>query len=80
MGQISWSPESQSSKPKIGSPNMGMSPILSENSEQVLDYLLNSVGKSEAFAIVGKEVKVQAVDNNAKKDLGILHLQAITRH
>jgi hypothetical protein len=58
----------------MGSPNMGMSPILSENSEQVPDYLLNGAGKSEAFAIVGEEVKVQAVNNNAKKDLGILHL------
>jgi hypothetical protein len=59
---------------------MGMSPILSENSEQVLDYLLNGAGKSEVFAAVGKEVKVQAVNNNAKKDLGILHLQVVTRH
>jgi hypothetical protein len=38
------------------------------------------MGKSKAFAIVGKEVKVQAIDNNAKKDLGILYLQAVTRH
>jgi hypothetical protein len=59
---------------------MGMSPILSKNSEQVPDYLLNGVGKSEAFAAVGEEVKVQAVDNNAKKDLGILYLQVVTRH
>jgi hypothetical protein len=58
---------------------MGISPILSENSEQVPDYLLNGAGKSEAFATVGKEVKVQAVNNNAKKDLGILYLQAVTR-
>jgi hypothetical protein len=58
---------------------MGMSPILSENSEQVPDYLLDGAGKSEAFAAVGEEVKVQAVNNNAKKDLGILHLQAVTR-
>jgi hypothetical protein len=63
----------------MGSPNMGMSPILSKNSEQVPDYLLDGMGKSEAFAAVGEEVKVQAVDNNAKKDLGILHLQAVTR-
>jgi hypothetical protein len=80
MGQTSWSLESRSSKPKMGSPNMGMSPILSKNSEQVPDYLLDGAGKSEAFTAVGKEVKVQAVDNNAKKDLGILHLQAVTRH
>jgi hypothetical protein len=64
----------------MGSPNIGISPILSENSEQVPDYLLNGVGKSKAFATVGKEVKVQAVNNNAKKDLGILYLQAVTRH
>jgi hypothetical protein len=64
----------------MGSPNMGISPILSENSEQVLDYLLNGAGKSEAFTAVDKEVKVQAINNNAKKDLGILHLQAVTRH
>jgi hypothetical protein len=59
---------------------MGISPILSENSEQVPDYLLNGAGKSEAFAAVGKEVKVQAVNNNAKKDLGILYLQVVIRH
>jgi hypothetical protein len=64
----------------MGSPNIGISLILSENSEQVLDYLLNGMGKSEAFAAVDKEVKVQAINNNAKKDLGILHLQAVTRH
>jgi hypothetical protein len=64
----------------MGSPNMGISPILSKNLEQVPDYLLDSAGKSEAFAIVGEEVKVQAINNNAKKDLGILHLQAVTRH
>jgi hypothetical protein len=42
----------------MGNPNMGISPILSKNSEQVPDYLLNGIGKSKAFAVVGKEVKV----------------------
>jgi hypothetical protein len=32
------------------------------------------MGKSEAFTTVGKKVKVQAVNINAKKDLGILYL------
>jgi hypothetical protein len=68
----------------------GMSPITGENSEDnglptnieetlTPEFLLNGAGKSEALAAVGKVKEVQAVNNNTKKDLGILHLQAVTR-
>jgi hypothetical protein len=38
------------------------------------------MGKSKALAIVSKVQEVQAVNDNAKRDLGKLHLQAVTRH
>jgi hypothetical protein len=74
----------KSSKPKMGS-TKGMSPITGENSEDnglpanmeeilTLDFLLNGIGKSEILTTVGKVKEVQAVNNNAEKDLGILHL------
>jgi hypothetical protein len=76
-------------KPKMGS-TKGMSPITGENSEDdglpanieetpTLEFLLNGAGKSEVLAAVGEVKEVQAVNNNAKKDLGILCLQAVTR-
>jgi hypothetical protein len=80
----------ENSKPKMGS-TKGMSPITGENSEDnglpanmeetsTPEFLLNSVGKSEALAAVGEVKEVQAVNDNAEKDLGILCLQAVTRH
>jgi hypothetical protein len=74
----------KSLKPKMGS-TKGMSPITGENSEDnglptnieetlTLEFLLNGAGKSEALAAVGKVKEVQAINNDAEKDLGILHL------
>jgi hypothetical protein len=77
-------------KPKMGS-TKGISPITGKNSEDnglpanmeetsTPEFLLNGAGKSEALTTVGKVKEVQAVNNDAEKDLGILHLQAVTRH
>jgi hypothetical protein len=41
--------------------------------------LLNGAGRSEALTIVSEIQEVQAVNNDAKRDLGKLHLQAVTR-
>jgi hypothetical protein len=82
--------EKQSLKPKMGS-TKGMSPIIGKNLEDnglpanmeetlIPDFLLNGAGKSEALTIVGEVKEVQAVNNDAEKDLGILYLQAVTRH
>jgi hypothetical protein len=79
----------ENSKPKMGS-TKGISPITGENSEDnglptnmeetlTLEFLLNGAGKSEALAVVGKVKEVQAVNDDAEKDLGILHLQVVTR-
>jgi hypothetical protein len=46
----------------------------------VPDCLLNGAGRSEALTTVSKIQEVQAVNNDAKRDLGKLHLQAVTRH
>jgi hypothetical protein len=81
--------EKQSSKPKMGS-TKGMSPITGENSEDdglpanmeetlTPEFLFNGTGKSEVLAAVGKVKEVQAINNDAKKDLGILCLQVVTR-
>jgi hypothetical protein len=80
----------ESSRPRMGS-TKGMSPIIGENSEdnglptnmeEILtpDFLLDGAGKSEALTAVDKVKEVQAVNNDAEKDLGILRLQAVTRH
>jgi hypothetical protein len=45
-----------------------------------LDFLLNSAGKSEALTAVGEVKEVQAINDDTEKDLGILHLQVVTRH
>jgi hypothetical protein len=45
----------------------------------VPDHLFNSVGRSEALTAVSKIQEVQAINNDAKRDLGKLHLQAVTR-
>jgi hypothetical protein len=45
----------------------------------VLDCLLDGAGRSEALTTVSKIQEVQAVNNDAKRDLGKLHLQAVTR-
>jgi hypothetical protein len=45
----------------------------------VLDHLLNGAGRSEALAIVSEIQEVQAVNDDAKRDLGKLRLQAVTR-
>jgi hypothetical protein len=69
----------------------GMSPITGENSEDnglpanieetlTLGFLLNNAGKSEVLTAVGEVKEVQAINNDTKKDLGILCLQAVTRH
>jgi hypothetical protein len=69
----------------------GMSPITGKNSEDdglpanmeetsIPDFLFDGVGKSEALAVVGKVKEVQVINDDAEKDLGILHLQAVTRH
>jgi hypothetical protein len=42
--------------------------------------LLDSVGRSKVLAIVSKIQEVQAINNNAKRDLGKLHLQVVTRY
>jgi hypothetical protein len=79
----------KSLKPKMSS-TKGMSPIIGKNSEDnglptnmeeisTLEFLLNNAGKSEALTIVGKVKEVQAINNDAKKYLGILHLQVVTR-
>jgi hypothetical protein len=79
----------KSLKPKMGS-TKGMSPIIGENLEDdglpanmeetlTPEFLLNGAGKSEALAAVGEVKEVQAVNNDTKKDLGILHLQVVTR-
>jgi hypothetical protein len=68
----------------------GMSPITGKNSEDnglpanmeetlTPEFLLNGTGKSEALAAVGEVKEVQAINNDTKKDLGILCLQAVTR-
>jgi hypothetical protein len=41
--------------------------------------LLNGAGRSEALAIVSEIQEVQAINNDAKRDLGKLYLQAVTR-
>jgi hypothetical protein len=46
----------------------------------VPDCLLDGAGRSEALAAVSKIQEVQAVNDDAKRDLGKLHLQAVTRH
>jgi hypothetical protein len=74
----------ENSKPKMGS-TKGMSPItgknledngLPTNMEETLtpEFLLNNAGKSEALTTVGKVKEVQAINDDTKKDLGILHL------
>jgi hypothetical protein len=79
----------ENSKPKMGS-TKGMSPITGKNSEDnglsanmeetpTPEFLLNGAGKSEVLTIMGKVKEVQAVNDDTKKDLGILHLQAVTR-
>jgi hypothetical protein len=79
----------KNSKPKMGS-TKGMSPITGKNSEDdslpanmeetsTPEFLLDGMGKSEALTAVGEVKEVQTVNNNAKKDLGILYLQAVTR-
>jgi hypothetical protein len=79
----------ESLKPKMGS-TKGMSPITGENLEDnglpanmeetlTLEFLLDGAGKSEALTVVGEVKEVQAINNDAEKDLGILHLQAVTR-
>jgi hypothetical protein len=45
----------------------------------VPDCLLDGAGRSEALAAVSEIQEVQAVNNNAKRDLGKLRLQAVTR-
>jgi hypothetical protein len=45
----------------------------------VPDRLLNGAGRSKALAAVSKIQEVQAVNNDAKRDLGKLHLQVVTR-
>jgi hypothetical protein len=59
-----------------------MIPTNGLNLEETLvpGHLLDSAGRSEALTIVSKIQEVQAVNNNAKRDLGKLHLQAVTRH
>jgi hypothetical protein len=42
--------------------------------------LLNGAGRSEALAAVSEIQEVQAINNNAKRDLGKLHLQVVIRH
>jgi hypothetical protein len=42
--------------------------------------LLDGVGRSEALTAVSEIQEVQAINDNAKRDLGKLHLQAVTRH
>jgi hypothetical protein len=79
----------ESLKPKMGS-TKGISPIIGKNSEDnglpanmeetsTPEFLLNGTGKSEALTAVGEVKEVQAVNNDAEKDLGILCLQAVTR-
>jgi hypothetical protein len=74
----------ESLKPKMGS-TKGMSPITGKNSKDdglpanmeetsIPEFLLNGAGKSEALTAVGKVKEVQAVNDNAEKDLGILCL------
>jgi hypothetical protein len=46
----------------------------------VPDCLLDGAGTSEALAVVSGVQEVQAVNNDAKRDLGKLWLQAVTRH
>jgi hypothetical protein len=46
----------------------------------VPDHLLNGAGRSKALAAVSKIQEVQAINDDAKRDLGKLHLQAVTRH
>ena len=54
---------------------------LPANSEEISepDYLLDGAGKTEALAAVGEVYEVQGIDDDAKKDLSILRLQAVTR-
>jgi hypothetical protein len=46
----------------------------------VLDHLFDGTGRSEALTAVSEIQEVQAVNNDAKRDLGKLYLQAVTRH
>jgi hypothetical protein len=59
-----------------------MIPTDSLNLEEtlVLGHLLNGAGRSKALAAVSKIQKVQAINDDTKRDLGKLYLQAVTRH